>query len=174
MDVQTISIMVAAAGVFLAAINQIVSRRREEQQRETQLFMQLYNRWNTKAMAQTYGRLRYFYEFGTRQQWETLINKKMGEKWQGTLQENQQNIDIYSDFQSMTEFFEGIGVLVKRHLIDVDLVEDLLANRIIWWWNTQGDLFLEARKVLGDPKLYNDTEYLYNSMIQRQQATLSI
>jgi hypothetical protein len=169
MDVQTISIMVAAAGVFLAAINQIVSRRREEQQRETQLFMQLYNRWNTKAMTQTYGRLRYLHDFGTREKWETLINKKMGEKWHGTLLDNQQNIDIYSDFQSMTEFFEGIGVLVKRHLIDVDLVEDLLANRIIWWWENQRELFVIARQVLGDSKLYNDTEYLHNAMIQRHQ-----
>ncbi len=33
---------------------------------------------------------------------------------------------------SIWAFFEGIGVLVKKGLIDVELIEDLLANRIIW------------------------------------------
>ncbi|MCW4040091.1 MAG: hypothetical protein NWE83_04975 [Candidatus Bathyarchaeota archaeon] len=48
MDVQTISITVAGIGIFIAAINSIISRRKADQQRQTEietrqaeLFMQL-------------------------------------------------------------------------------------------------------------------------------------
>lgn len=80
-------------------------------------------------------------------------------------------IDIYSDVQSMSEFFEGIGVLVKRELIDVDVVEDLLANRIIWWWEFFGPISEGARKIVNDPKLHDHIEYLYHIMKQRQQTS---
>jgi hypothetical protein len=71
----------------------------------------------------------------------------------------------------MSEFFEGIGVLVKRQLIDIDIVEDLLANRIIWWWEKFRLVSQLAREFTGDSKLHDHTEYLYNMMKQRQQVT---
>ena len=57
--------MIEASGVFIAAINQILSNRRAEKQRELtqqtqqltletrqeQLFTQLYNRWNSRDFA---------------------------------------------------------------------------------------------------------------------------
>jgi hypothetical protein len=50
--------------------------------------------------------------------------------------ENDESGYIYasSDLQNLAQFFNGIGVLVKRKLIDIALVEDLLSNRVIWWW----------------------------------------
>ena len=82
-------------------------------------------------------------------------------------------MDIYAEFQSMLEFFEGIGVLVKRKLIDIDVVEDLLANRIIWWWEMFKPVSEAVRKATGDMKLHDHTEYLYNVMMKRQQSTVT-
>jgi hypothetical protein len=54
-DVQTISIVIADSGVFIAAVNQILSRRRADktaqlqlETRQAQLFMQLYNRYSSR------------------------------------------------------------------------------------------------------------------------------
>jgi hypothetical protein len=127
--------------------------------------MQIYNWWSTKATAEQYGKVRYNYSFKDRADW---IKQMSGDK--NTLS----NLDMYSDMQSMANFFEGIGVLVQRGLINPDLVEDLLANRIIWWWEKWRIISEGARVNLGDPKLHDHTEYLYNIMKQRaQQSTVS-
>ncbi|MHA1939010.1 MAG: hypothetical protein ACXACD_21225 [Candidatus Thorarchaeota archaeon] len=48
MDVQTISIVVAAAGVFIAAINSIRASRRAEEQRQVDLFKKYMNDGKTQ------------------------------------------------------------------------------------------------------------------------------
>jgi hypothetical protein len=83
------------------------------------------------------------------------------------------NFNIYSDVQSMANFFEGIGVLVQRGLINPDLVEDLLADRVIWWWEFWRPISEAAQRVIGDTKIHDHTRYLYNLMKQRQHATVS-
>jgi type II secretory pathway pseudopilin PulG len=66
LDIQTISIVIAAAGVFIAAINSVYSSREARQQRQTEietrqaeLFMNVYNRWNTTELQAAYGLARF-------------------------------------------------------------------------------------------------------------------
>ena len=153
--------------MVIGVINSIVSSRRAEKNeqqtletRQAQLFMQIYSWWSSKATAEQYGRVRYSYSFRDFQDWNDQVGTGTG---------NLTNLGVYSDMQSMSEFFEGIGVLVQRGLISVDLVEDLLANRVIWWWEKWKPLSEGARVATGDPKLHDHTEYLYNVMRQRQQ-----
>jgi hypothetical protein len=164
-SIETVSIIVAAVGVFLAAINQIVSSRRAERQQQTQLFMQLYNQWSTRDMAKQYGRIRYEHHLSVDEWNQTVIAPR--DDGLPTMV----NADIYADFQSMATFFEGVGVLVQKELIDINLVEDLLAQRILWWWEKLRPLSEFAREYTRDPKLHDPTEYLYNLMKQRQQVT---
>jgi hypothetical protein len=44
MDVQTISIALAGVGIFIAAINSIISSRKADQQRQMELFTKIFNR----------------------------------------------------------------------------------------------------------------------------------
>jgi hypothetical protein len=105
-DVQTISIVIAASGLFIAAINQIFSRRRTEkteqltlETRQAQLFMQIYNRWTSKDMTSAYGLVRYKY------QWEDYEEgmRKYGPDV---------DVDAYSNLQILHNFYEGLGILV--------------------------------------------------------------
>jgi hypothetical protein len=165
MDIQTATIIITGIGVLIAAVNQIYTSRQANQQRQTQLFMDLYNRWNTKQFAQIYGSLRYqqkgYEEFN--QLWEQ----------HGDYTSHLKDVDNYSEYQTFATFFEGIGVLVRRGLIDIDVVEDLFANRIIWWWETWQPISKDARDATGDPKLHDHTLFLYNEMKKRQQSALS-
>jgi hypothetical protein len=161
-SIETLSIIVAASGVFIAAINQIMSNRRAEQQRQTQLFMDLYNRWNTSEVAQQYGKVRFKYHIANYEDYLRIVgydNEELG------------NVEAFSDFQNLAQFFNGIGVLVKRKLIDIALVEDLLSQRVIWWWEMYRPICLGAREVTDDPEMYENMEYLYNAMKQHQQTT---
>ena len=84
--------------------------------------------------------------------------------------------DAWTDWQTLAAYFEGIGVLVRKGLLDLDLVVDLFSGRIIAVWEKfSNNLDVEeARKRRNDPKMHDDFEYLYHEMKQRQpQATTS-
>ena len=62
---------------------------------------------------------------------------------------------------------------MKRGLIDIKLVDDLFAQRIIWYCENFVNRYAqEFRELANDPTLYDSIEYLYNQMKQRQQATV--
>jgi hypothetical protein len=166
MDVQTISVVIAAVSVIIGVINSILSSRRAEKNdqqmletRQAQLFMQIYNRWTAKDMTTAYGLTRFQYT----KEWDTP--EEAFEKFIYDF-----NAEVYSNLQILHNFYEGLGVLVKKKLIDIELVEDLFSKRIMWHWIRNKPAFLHARKELDDPTQYDGIEYLYNIMKQRQQT----
>ena len=173
MDIQSISIIVAAIGVFIAAINSIYSSRRAEEQRQltletqqhaletrqAQLFMQVYNRWNQRDMMKGYGLVRYEYQYSNLEEF---------------LQKYHITVDpeAYTDIMTIVTFFEGLGILVKKDLIDINLVEDLFSQRLIHFWETKGGAIIkETRQFTSDPTQYDSFEYLYHEMKHRQRLT---
>jgi len=137
-DVQTISIVVAAAGVFIAAINSIYSSRRAEEQRQltletqqhaletrqAQLFMQVYGQWTTPDFAKAYGSTRYK---TPPEEFEKLVSDFRAHS-------PDLDLELYAHWQTLQTYFEGLGLLVKKGLLDITFVEDLFSNRILWWW----------------------------------------
>jgi hypothetical protein len=172
MDIQTISITLAGIGVFIAALNSIISSRHAHKQRQTEiqtrqaeLFMNVYNRWNSRDIQTGYGNLRHIFEWTDHQDfWEKYsIRKPYG---------SVDNFDSWLSYQTVLTYFEGVGMLVKDKLIDVDKVEDLFSERIIWFYETYLIKILDAgRKELGDPIMYDSIEYLYHEMKHRQRLT---
>jgi hypothetical protein len=53
----------------------------------------------------------------------------------------------------------------------MDVVEDLLANRIIWWWEFFKPISEGAQVEIGDTKLHDHTRFLYHEMKHRQRLT---
>jgi hypothetical protein len=62
-DIQTLSIALAAVGIFIAAINSILSNRRADQQRQTELFMNIYDRFQDKEYTKTMYRIIVEYQY---------------------------------------------------------------------------------------------------------------
>jgi hypothetical protein len=121
--------------------------------RQAQLFMQLYNRWSDPEFAKIYVAARYKYT-------EDILEvaKKIFEPY---------NQDIHLPFHSLGQFFEGIGMLVRKKLINIDYVDELLSYRIVWWWEKMKTFYERERKLMNNPELYSNTEYLYNEIIKR-------
>jgi hypothetical protein len=118
-------------------------------------------------------RVRYFYPITDLKSWQALVG--VDENTARLLDYDDSKARVYSDVQSMANFFEGIGVLVQRKLIDVDLVADLLADRVIWWWEFFGPISKEVRihapSKIGGIQLHDHAEYLYQALKQRHQTT---
>ncbi|MHA1959537.1 MAG: DUF4760 domain-containing protein [Candidatus Thorarchaeota archaeon] len=70
------------------------------------------------------------------------------------------NPETGSLFFSVGTYFEGIGVLVNRNLIDPRIVDDLMSGLIMRTWNKFGPVIRETRRRLNWPQYFEFFEYL--------------
>lgn len=181
MDVQTISITLAGIGVFIAAINSIYSSREARQQRrveidtrQAELLSVMYNRWSSTEMRTLLTKMQRRWSWENADDFET--------KYGGP----DSDFEAWTAIISLGTFFEGIGVLVDRGLVDFFLVDSLIRNSLMSYWEKCGPLWLELRerskaryasgryKLKPNPHL-DSLERLYNKMLMQdqRQATAS-
>ena len=110
--------------------NQELTLKAQQQQLETrqaQLFMQIYSHWYTTD----------FWDH-----WETLMNYDFKDYNQYV---EKLTPEISRSNRTLFSFFEGLGVLVKRELIDPYLIDDLLSAIITSYWNKMKPFWIEYR-----------------------------
>ena len=96
--------------------------------------------------------------------------------WDGVLKRDVKDFDDYekkigwSEVLEVGMFFEGIGVLLKRKLINIDLVDDLFTGPIKMTWEKMEYVTKKARKQRELPTIFEWFEYLYNEMQKREQT----
>ena len=78
--------------------------------------------------------------------------------------------------ESQISFFEGLGVIVKKQVIDLDTVYDIFSNRIISLWLKYETVIKNLRSAVGfgpGPDYCENFEYLANEMIRirKQRGT---
>jgi hypothetical protein len=147
-DIQTVSIAIASAGVFAAALYYIFQIRHQTKVRQTDLVMKLYSQFNSLEFQKL---------------WEEVLNREA------------KDYDDYdkkyggAEVTAVGMFFEGIGILLRRKLIDIELVDDMFTTPIKWTWEKLKDITLHYRKVTNQPEILEWFEYLYNEMKKREQ-----
>jgi len=118
---QSLSYIAAAISVVMAAIYNVINIRNAAQTRQAQLFMQLYDRFHDERFWTQYAEIIFNTDWKDQEDfWE-----KYGPK----------NVDAFADWMSFGTYFTGIGVLLKRDMISVGLVNDLIGDYVIWVWD---------------------------------------
>jgi hypothetical protein len=158
-DISTVSIVVASAGVFAAAIYYILQIRHQTKLRQTEMVMRLYATFGSAEFQNAY-------------------QKIMGlefEDYADALKRYATNrAEISSAATSVGTFFEGIGVLAKRRLISIDLVDDLFGTMILHTWEKFKPLVKGRREQEETTETLQWFEYLYNEMLKRKQQQAKI
>ena len=142
-----VSALVAAAGVLLGVVYYVLDMRSRSRQRQTDLVMRLYT---------TFG------DTGFQKAWQRFMTT---------------DYEDYDDFVKKYGswapeaglFLEGLGVLLKRNLIDIELVDDLFSGPIKYAWEKFKPIVEDARKQLNYPAYAEWVEYLYNEMKKREK-----
>ena len=75
----------------------------------------------------------------------------------------------WAEWTAIGIFFEGLGVLLHRKLISIDLVDDLFSGPIKTTWDKMKDNIIEARKEQDQQTIFEWFEYLYGEMQKREQ-----
>ncbi len=157
-DIQALSIVIAAASVVIGVIYSSFQLRNQTKARQTDLVLRLYSKWSDDKFMETYTTVLRKLEF---KDYNDYV-KKYGSPLSGTPTSRKWLITGL--------YFEGIGVLLHRKLIDIGLVDDLLSGPIKNMWERIKPLVKAVRKQLGQPTVMEYFEFLYNEMQKREQG----
>lgn len=147
-DIQTVSIAIASAGVFAAAIYYILQIRHQTKIRQTDLLVRLFSMTMTKDFAEAWEKV-----LGER---EILDYRDYWRKYG------------FVEVDEVFWFFEQLGRLLQKRLIDIDLLP-IPYGQVKVAWEKMKPLVEGARKHFNEPKLAHGFEYLYNEMKRREQ-----
>jgi len=163
MTLQTIGILLTAVTVSIAAIYYTLTlrytRRNQDLQLETrqaQLFIQLYRDQKEPRFLQAMG---------------TLISQGEVTDVDVSLQDQEYRAAYFM----VSNHFEGIGVLVHKGLIDVELVDDIISGGFTRFWEYTKPVTDAVRESRNWPQWNEFTEYLYNrvkSLVLEQHPEL--
>jgi hypothetical protein len=149
-DYQAFSIVLTGMGMIIALTYYALQIRNQNKTRQAQLFMELYATYRNPEFRKLWHRV-LSREFKDYQEW----------------QEKYMNPDDLADHTTVQAFLEGVGVLLKRGFIDIEMVDDLLSIVVRLYWEKYGSIVQGSREMLGEPKLMADTEYLYREIRKR-------
>jgi hypothetical protein len=144
-DIQAAYYMVAATGVLVAAIFYVLNMKATLQTRQAQLFMQIHDKISTPEFLEN------LFESLNLNLTVEEYNEKFG------LTKNPKD---NAKFSSVGSTLEGIGVLVKRGLIDTSMVDDLMSWMVISFYEKYQPFIMKDRKV--NPASGEWLEYLYD------------
>ena len=158
-DIQTVSIAIASAGVFVAAIYYIFQIRHQTRLRQTDLVMRLYSTFTSEEHLRAGKKVIWI----TYEDYDDFV-KKYGAP------SSEEPISMAID--KVLYFYEEVGVLLSKKLIDIDLIDQLFGYNIMIVGTKVMPIIEGARRSLNLPRVWTNFEYLYNEMNKRvQQAS---
>jgi len=158
-DIQTISIVLTSMSAIVAFTYYSLTLRNTNKTRQAQLFMQLYDTYRDKKFMEEWISIFTW-------SWEDYDDYWEKYGWD-------KNPEANASFSSVSALLEGVGVLVRRNLIDPNLVHDLLWIVVRNYWMKFRPIILGMRTQLNDPSIFRWIEYLYNEIrpIEERQLT---
>ena len=150
---QTVSIVIASAGVFAAAIYYIFQIRHQTRLRQTDLTMRLYTSWVSEELTKPWLKV-WNLEFADYDDFK----KKYGTYFS----DNSENVALLSVLNS----FLIMGLLLQKKLVDPEIVSRLPVSMT---WNKVKPIVEGVRKQFNNSTMYEEFEYLYNEVKKRQQ-----
>jgi hypothetical protein len=156
--IQPVSQVAAAIGVCIAATYYVITLRAQQttmrhtlETRQTQIFMELYKMFASKDFMQDLE--------------EILLHWKFKDHADFYRQYGSDVDPVkHAKFDSMLQFFDGIGILVERKLIDPNIVYAKMRFAIIAFWEKYESVVVGDRALHETPKLFSYVEYLYDQV----------
>lgn len=140
--------IMSVSGILLGVFFGLRQLRDIVKSRNTDLFVDLYNQLTSREFQRMYNDIMYNYRWVDYEDWLSKYGPDS-------------NPEAWANFNSVGYFFDGIGVLVHKKLIDIQLVDDLMSSAVIWLWEKTGPIIKERRLRRNRPQIWEWVEYLY-------------
>ena len=164
---QAVSYIIGSLGVFVAAVYYIFNVRSNQkiirttlETRQTQLYMQLFTQYNNKDFMKDFAKVAYDMEYKDLEEWTRKYDARADR-------------ETWASWARVGRFFDGTGILVRRGLIDVDLVIDELRELILFSWDKMKPWVFEARVEMNSPHTWENFEYLAEEARRKHSNVIS-
>ncbi|MHA1939540.1 MAG: DUF4760 domain-containing protein [Candidatus Thorarchaeota archaeon] len=145
-DFASVSIVIASASVVFGVILAIMQMRDQNKTRQAQLFMEIYEQFSRSGFLD--------WSFKVREAFISHEGEGSPEIWETSR----------GNVLSVLAYYEGVGVLVKRNLVDINLVADLISTPCIFLWEAIESWVMWRRELFERPQTWEWIEYLYHEI----------
>lgn len=121
--------------------------RNANKTREAQLFMQIYRDWKDPDRVSMENE---------------IVRDWSWEDYDDFVAKYVSNREEYLKLSHVTAYYEGIGIMVHRKLVDPNLIENLMSSSIIETWEKLEPMIAEIRVRENYPQVVEWFEYLYD------------
>ncbi|MHA2163895.1 MAG: DUF4760 domain-containing protein [Candidatus Thorarchaeota archaeon] len=151
-DLQTLSVILAALSIVIASTYYISTLRNTRQTRQAQLFMQIYQNFTSTEFNRTQLELMKY-------EWENYedFERKYG---------SDNNVDSYAKRNSHLLWYNGVGLLLQKKLIDPEMVYFTAGNQALWHWAKFGPVIKEIGRRYNVQDALLHFEYLIDEMMK--------
>ena len=119
--------------------------------RQAQMFMDIFKTWASKEFQKDMEQMRFIWEFDG---FDDFFDKYGVEN----------NPDGHAIWDQAVMWHEGLGVLLRKGLVDPDLVDDIMGGHIMIFWERFGSIIQEYRRRWDSPLVWKDIEYLHDTI----------
>ena len=149
--IEYLPLVLTGLGLTASIIYYASVLRNANKTRQTQLFMNIYDKWSGEELSQAYRILRTI-KFNDYNEFESF--------WKN---DDPNNIE-WSAAGKLAGFYEGVGVLVKEKLIDIRLIALLMKGRTTQYYEMMKPYVVRYRQENNSDTFLIETEYLYNKL----------
>lgn len=157
-DITEISTIVAAAGVLAGVVYYILAMRHQTRIRNTDLIVRI-NPWFNISPKELLESANILLALDYKD-YDDFV-KKYGSLYSGKSAANSVRL--------LLNWGDGIGMLLKRSLVDIDIVVDSYGGIIQVFYEKVKPLVEGYRRETRNPHHYEQLEFLYNEMKKREQ-----
>jgi hypothetical protein len=155
LDVQTFSVVIASASVVAGAIYYMLETRHQRRERQTEAILKL-SPW---------------FSLDAKELQEAISNVCAAEYTDyADYIEKYADTPQYSSLKLLGNYFEGIGLLIYRNLVETDIVFDFWGDLSLSLWEGNEELIVAMRKESGTPTMFEYWEFLAKEMKKRKLA----
>jgi len=133
-------------GLTASILYYTMTLRYANKTRQTQLFMQVYERFQDPAFTKMWNEL-------MNRSWDSPEDYLAKYTWDGIA-------------LSVQTYFEGIGVLLMKNVIDADFVYELMPTMVNTLWSKYEPIVRYIRESVNYPQFWRPVEYLKDRMVE--------
>ena len=152
MVIQTISLTVGVIYYIITLQNSNKNQKHQLETRQANLFSQYHLYYQSKEFQSEFNEIMY--------KWEWKDYADFSIKY-GT---GSTNLNSYSSWIRIFQFYDGLGILCKKGLLDKQFVAEMMSVTLRIFWEKNREIIKEAREHHNEPTAMEMTEYLYEAI----------
>jgi hypothetical protein len=74
------------------------------------------------------------------------------------------NPDDWAKFVSVGSYYEGMGMMVKKNLINIDMIPEVIAIAVLEFWEKVQPVAIQMSKQFRRPQAFDGIKFLYHRL----------